>query len=44
MLRVTLTPKANRVRGIAVTSAKRSNSVSDVPTVAETIAGYDAVS
>ena len=32
--------KANRVRGIAVTSAKRSNALPDVPTVANP-AGYD---
>jgi tripartite-type tricarboxylate transporter receptor subunit TctC len=36
--------KANRVRGLAVTSAKRSNTLPDVPTVAETVPGYEAVS
>jgi tripartite-type tricarboxylate transporter receptor subunit TctC len=36
--------KANRVRGIAVTAAKRSNAVPDIPTVAETVPGYEAVS
>jgi tripartite-type tricarboxylate transporter receptor subunit TctC len=36
--------KSNRVRGIAVTSAKRSNAVPDIPTVAETVPGYEAVS
>ncbi len=36
--------KGNRVRGIAVTSAKRSNAVPDLPTVGETVAGYESVS
>ena len=36
--------KANRVRGIAVTSAKRSAAVPDLPTVGETVAGYESVS
>ena len=36
--------KANRVRGIAVTSAKRSPAVPDLPTVGETVAGYESVS
>lgn len=36
--------KANRVRGLAVTSVKRSNSVPELPAVAETVAGYEAVS
>jgi tripartite-type tricarboxylate transporter receptor subunit TctC len=36
--------KSNRVRGIAVTSARRSNAVPDIPTVAETVPGYEAVS
>ena len=36
--------KANRVRGIAVTSAKRSSAVPDLPTVGETVAGYESVS
>jgi tripartite-type tricarboxylate transporter receptor subunit TctC len=35
--------KSNRVRGIAVTSAKRSNAVPDIPAVAETVPGYEAV-
>ncbi len=35
--------KANRLRGIAVTTAQRSNAVPDIPTVAETIAGYEYV-
>jgi tripartite-type tricarboxylate transporter receptor subunit TctC len=34
--------KANRVRGIGVTTAKRSNAVPDIPTVGETVPGYDA--
>ena len=36
--------KSNRLRGIAVTSGKRSNAIPDIPTVAETIPGYAAVS
>ena len=36
--------KANRLRGLAVTGAKRSNTVPDIPTVAETVPGYEAVS
>ncbi len=35
--------KANRLRGIAVTTAKRANAVPDIPTVAETVPGYEAV-
>lgn len=35
--------KSNRVRGIAVTTAKRSNAVADIPTVGETVPGYEAV-
>lgn len=35
--------KANRLRGIGVTTAKRSAAVPEIPTVAETIAGYEAV-
>jgi len=35
--------KANRVRGIGVTTAKRSSGVPDIPTVAETVPGYEAV-
>jgi tripartite-type tricarboxylate transporter receptor subunit TctC len=34
--------KANRLRGIAVTTVKRSNAVPDIPTVAETVPGYEA--
>lgn len=36
--------KANRVRGIAVTSAKRNSAVPDLPTVGETLPGYESVS
>jgi tripartite-type tricarboxylate transporter receptor subunit TctC len=36
--------KANRVRGIAVTSAKRNNAVPELPTVGETVPGYESVS
>lgn len=36
--------KANRVRGIAVTSAKRNPAVPDLPTVGETLTGYESVS
>ena len=36
--------KANRVRGIAVTSVKRNNAVPELPTVGETVPGYEAVS
>jgi len=36
--------KAMRLRGIAITSAKRSEAVPDVPTVSETVPGYEAVS
>jgi tripartite-type tricarboxylate transporter receptor subunit TctC len=36
--------RANRVRGIAVTSAKRSRALPELPAVAETIAGYESVS
>ncbi len=35
--------KNNRLRGIAVTTAKRSTAVPDIPTVAETVPGYEAV-
>jgi tripartite-type tricarboxylate transporter receptor subunit TctC len=35
--------RSNRLRGIAVTTAKRSNAVPDIPTVAETVSGYEAV-
>jgi tripartite-type tricarboxylate transporter receptor subunit TctC len=34
--------KTNRVRGIAVTTAKRSSAVPDIPTVADTVPGYEA--
>jgi tripartite-type tricarboxylate transporter receptor subunit TctC len=34
--------KTNRVRGIAVTTARRSNAVPDIPAVAETVPGYEA--
>jgi tripartite-type tricarboxylate transporter receptor subunit TctC len=36
--------KANRVRGIAVTSAKRNKAVPELPTVGETVPGYESVS
>jgi tripartite-type tricarboxylate transporter receptor subunit TctC len=36
--------KSNRLRGIAVSSAKRAGAMPDIPTIGETIAGYDAVS
>ena len=36
--------KSNRVRGIAVTGIKRSNAVPDLPTVGETVSGYESVS
>jgi tripartite-type tricarboxylate transporter receptor subunit TctC len=35
--------KSNRLRGIAVTTAKRSSTVPEIPTVAETVPGYEAV-
>jgi tripartite-type tricarboxylate transporter receptor subunit TctC len=35
--------KSNRLRGIATTTAKRSNTVPDISTVGETIPGYEAV-
>ena len=35
--------KSNRLRGIAVTAARRSNAVPDIPTVGESIPGYEAV-
>ena len=34
--------KSNRLRGIAVTTARRSNAVPDIPTVGETVPGYEA--
>ncbi len=36
--------KANRVRGIAVTSIKRNDAVPELPTVGETVPGYESVS
>lgn len=36
--------KANRVRGIAVTSIKRNSAVPELPTVAETLPGFESVS
>ena len=33
--------KSNRLRGIAVTAAKRSNAIPDIPTVGETVPGYE---
>ena len=36
--------KANRLRAIAVTSAKRSAAMPDIPAVCETVPGYDTVS
>ena len=35
--------KSGRVRGIAVTTSKRNGAVPDVPTVAETVPGYEAI-
>lgn len=35
--------KSKRLRGIAVTTAKRSNALPEIPTVGETVAGYEAV-
>jgi tripartite-type tricarboxylate transporter receptor subunit TctC len=35
--------KAGRLRGIAVTTAKRNGALPDVPTVGETITGYEAI-
>jgi tripartite-type tricarboxylate transporter receptor subunit TctC len=34
--------KANRVRGLGVTTTKRSSALPDIPTVADTVPGYDA--
>jgi tripartite-type tricarboxylate transporter receptor subunit TctC len=34
--------KANRLRGIAVTTAKRTRAAPDIPTVGETVTGYEA--
>ena len=36
--------RTNRIRGLGVTSLKRPSSLQDVPTVAETVPGYDATS
>ena len=35
--------KTGRLRGIAVTTAKRNNAVPDIPTIAETVPGYEAI-
>jgi tripartite-type tricarboxylate transporter receptor subunit TctC len=35
--------KSSRLRGIAVTTGRRSNAVPDIPTVGETVPGYEAV-
>jgi tripartite-type tricarboxylate transporter receptor subunit TctC len=35
--------KANRVRGLAVTTEKRSSSLPDLPAVAESVSGYEAI-
>ena len=35
--------RSNRLRAIAVTTARRSNALPDIPTVAETVSGYEAV-
>lgn len=34
--------KTGRLRGIAVTNAKRSNALPDIPTIAETLPGFEA--
>jgi len=34
--------KTGRLRGIAVTNAKRSTALPDIPTIAETLPGYEA--
>ena len=36
--------KSNRVRGLAVTTAIRSHAAPDIPTLAETLPGYEAMS
>jgi tripartite-type tricarboxylate transporter receptor subunit TctC len=36
--------RTNRIRGLGVTTLKRSSSLPDLPTVAETVPGYDATS
>jgi tripartite-type tricarboxylate transporter receptor subunit TctC len=35
--------KSNRLRGIGVTTARRSNAIPDVPAIAEIVPGYEAV-
>jgi tripartite-type tricarboxylate transporter receptor subunit TctC len=35
--------KANRVRGLAVTTEKRASALPDLPAVAETVSGYEAI-
>ena len=35
--------RANRVRGIAVTTAKRAPAIPEVPSVSETVPGYEAI-
>jgi tripartite-type tricarboxylate transporter receptor subunit TctC len=35
--------KSKRLRGIAVTTARRSNAVPEIPTIGETVVGYEAV-
>ncbi len=35
--------KQNRLRGIGVTTTKRSNAMPDIPAIAETVPGYEAV-
>lgn len=35
--------KANRVRGLAVTTGKRASALPDLPAVAETLPGYEAI-
>lgn len=35
--------KTGRLRGIAVTNAKRSSALPEIPTIAETVPGYEAV-
>jgi tripartite-type tricarboxylate transporter receptor subunit TctC len=35
--------KQNRIRGIGVTTAKRSNAIPDIPAIAEVVPGYEAV-
>jgi tripartite-type tricarboxylate transporter receptor subunit TctC len=34
--------KAGRLRGLAVTNAKRNSALPDIPTIAETVPGYEA--